>query len=231
MASRILGFGDVVGLMNDFSEVVDEEKAERDAKRMLTGKFTFDDFLEQISMLQQMGPLQDMMEKVPFFAESVPDGFQVDEGELDKIKAIVNSMTKAERATPDLFAKQRSRLTRVAKGAGRTEQDVAGLLQRFSFMQNMMGQIGQQAGLLGKLPGMKQLAMARQLKNAVGTGGFEGNPMMANLAESLLEAAVAEGPGGMGGARGNAPKRKQPTAAQRKAQRKKQKQARRKSRK
>ncbi|MDD9945670.1 MAG: signal recognition particle protein [Myxococcales bacterium] len=231
MASRILGFGDVVGLMNDFSEVVDEEKAERDAKRMLAGRFTFDDFLEQIGMLQQMGPLQDMMEKVPFFAESVPDGFQVDERELDRIKAIVNSMTKAERAEPELFAKSRGRVTRVAKGSGRTEQDVASLLQRFSFMQNMMGQIGKQAGLLGKLPGMKQLAMARQLKNAVSTGGFEGNPMIANLADTLLEAAVADGPGGGGGQRGNAPKRKQPSAAHRKAQRKKQRKARRKSRK
>src|SRR5689334_2788453 len=93
MASRILGFGDIVGLMKDFEEVVDEEKAERDAKRMLKGQFTFDDFLEQLGMLQQMGPLQDMLEKLPFFADSMPEGFQVDDRELHKIKAIVSSMT------------------------------------------------------------------------------------------------------------------------------------------
>lgn len=237
MAGRILGFGDVVGLMQDFEEVVDEEKAERDAKRMLAGKFTFDDFLEQITMLQSMGPLQDMMEKLPFFADSVPDGFQVDEGELGKIKAIVSSMTKAERRDASLFAKEKTRIARVAKGAGRTDKDVADLLQRFGFMQQMMGGIGQQASMLGKLPGMKQMAMAKQLKQAMGGGGFEGNPMMANLANELLEAAVAEGGGGMPGmpgmpgARSAGPKRKAPSASDRKKQRKKQKQARRKSRK
>ena len=233
MADRILGFGDVVGLMKDFEEVVDQEKAERDAQRLLSGKFTFDDFLEQISMLQQMGPLQDMMEKLPFFADSMPEGFQVDEGELHRIKAMVNSMTKAERTTPQLFQKEPTRIRRVAKGSGRQEKEVAELLQRFSFMQNMMGSIGQQAGLLRKIPGMKQLAMARQLQQAVKTGGFAGNPMLSNLTGSLLEAAVAGGddPFGMRGAsRSNAPQRKPISAAKKKEQRKKQKQARRKSR-
>ncbi len=242
MASRILGFGDIVGLMKDFEEVVDEDKAEQDAKRMLAGKFTFDDFLEQITMLQQMGPLQDMFEKLPFFQDSVPDGFNVDERELDKIKAIVNSMTKAERAKPQLFADTPDRIKRVAKGSGRTDKDVADLLQRFAFMQNMMGQIGQQAGMLGRIPGMKQLAKMNQLKNAVKTGGLEGNPMMSNLADQLLEAAVAGGegmPGGMPGMPGMMPgmgggagvRRPKLSADKRKAQRKRQKKARKKSRK
>ena len=230
MASRILGFGDVVGLMKDFEEVIDEDKAEADAKKMLRGQFTFDDFLEQITMLQQMGPLQDMFEKLPFFQDSVPDGFQVDDRELGKIRAIVSSMTRAERAQPQLFQKQPARLKRVAKGSGRSDKEVADLLQRFAFMQSMMGQIGQQAGLLQKIPGMKQMAMARQLKDAVNTGGFEGNPMMANLASELLEAAVADGPGG-GQMGGSATRKKQLSPNRRKANRKKQKQARRKSRK
>ncbi|MDH5676174.1 MAG: signal recognition particle protein [Myxococcales bacterium] len=243
MASRILGFGDIVGLMKDFEEVVDEEKAEQDARRMLAGKFTFDDFLEQITMLQQMGPLQDMFEKLPFFADSMPDGFQVDERELDKIKAIVNSMTTAERRTPQLFADQPRRINRVARGAGREDKDVADLLQRFAFMQNLMGQIGQQAGLLGRLPGMKQLAMANKLKNAVRTGGLEGNPMMANIADSLLEAAVADGAGGLEGLQGMmegmmpgmagvpGARRTKLNPEKRKAQRRAQKKARKKSRK
>ncbi len=232
MASRILGFGDIVGLMKDFEEVVDEEKAERDAKRMLQGQFTFDDFLEQLGTLRQMGPLQDMMEKLPFFADSMPDGFQVDERELDRIRAIVSSMTKAERKRPALFAEQPSRLKRVAKGSGRSDREVADLLQRFGFMQSLMGQIGQQAGLLQRLPGMKQLAMANRLRDAVKTGGLEYNPMMANLADTLLEAAVAGGPGGGAlGARG-APGARRPKldAAKRKALRKAQKKARKKSR-
>jgi signal recognition particle subunit SRP54 len=235
MASRILGFGDIVGLMKDFEEVVDEEKAERDAQRMLQGQFTFDDFLEQLSMLQQVGPLQDMLEKLPFFADSVPEGFQIDERELDRIKAIVSSMTKLERKTPQLFVQQPSRLKRVAKGSGRTDKEVADLLQRFSFMQGLMGTIGKQAGLLQRMPGMKQLAMANRLRDAVKTGGLEYNPMMANLADSLLEAAVAgQGGGGMMaglGGRGAPGQRKAKIdPAKRKAQRKAQKKARKKSR-
>jgi len=232
MASRILGFGDIVGLMQDFEQVVDEDKAERDAKRLLQGQFTLDDFLEQISMLQQMGPLQDMFEKLPFFADSVPDGFKIDDQELVRIKAMVSSMTRGERQRPELFAKQPSRIVRVAKGSGRNEKDVAELLQRFAFMQRMMGSIGQQAGFLQKMPGMKQLAMARRLREAVSTGGLE-NPMMANLATELLEAAVADGgsmPGmpGMPGAAG--PRKKTLDPGKRKQLRKLQKKARKKSR-
>jgi signal recognition particle subunit SRP54 len=232
MASRILGFGDIVGLMKDFEEVVDEEKAERDAKRMLQGQFTFDDFLEQLSMLQQVGPLQDMLEKLPFFADSVPDGFQVDERELDKIKAIVSSMTRGERRMPALFVKQPNRVKRVARGSGRSDKEVADLLQRFGFMQGLMGQIGKQAGFLQRMPGMKQLAMANRLRDAVKTGGLEYNPMMANLADSLLEAAVASGPGGAGVAGRGAPGPRRPKIdpAKRKALRKAQKKARKKSR-
>jgi signal recognition particle subunit SRP54 len=228
MASRILGFGDIVGLMKDFEEVVDEEKAERDAKRMLQGNFTFDDFLEQLGTLQQMGPLQDMFEKLPFFADSMPEGFQVDERELHRIKAIVSSMTKAERKLPQLFTQQPARMKRVAKGSGHTEREVADLLQRFGFMQTLMGQIGQQAGMLQRLPGMKQLAMANRLRDAVRTGGLEFNPMMANLADSLLEAAVAGGPGGQRGA--PAARRPKVDQAKRKALRKAQQKARKKSR-
>jgi signal recognition particle subunit SRP54 len=235
MASRILGFGDIVGLMQDFEQVVDEEKAERDAQKLLQGRFTLDDFLEQITMLQQMGPLQEMFEKLPFFADSVPEGFQVDDQELVRIKAMVSSMTRAERKRPQLFADQPTRITRVAKGSGRTPKDVAELLQRFAFMQKMMGSIGQQAGLLQKMPGMKQLAMAKRLREAVSTGGLE-NPMMANLANELLEAVVAEGGGpglagmlpGMGGAAG--PRKKVLDPTKRKQLRKLQKKARKKSR-
>ena len=226
MASRILGFGDVVGLMKDFEAVVDENKAEEDARRMLRGQFTLDDFVEQISTLQKMGPLQDVMEKLPFFADAAPEGMQVDERELVRVKAIVSSMTRAERASIELFQAQPSRLRRVAKGSGRNEREVAELLQRFGFMRQLMGNIGQQAGLLSRVPGMKQLAMAKRLKDAVQTGGLEFNPMMANLADSLLEAAVAgEGPGSAAG-----PRRKAISKEKKKSLRKMQKKSRRKSR-
>ena len=95
-------------------------------------------------------------------------------------------------------------------------------------MRRMMGDIGQQAGLLSKIPGMKQLATAKRLRDAVQTGGLDGNPMMAGLADQLLEAAVAEG--GRPGAGGSV-KRKVVDKNKKKEQRRRQKQARRKSRK
>ncbi|MGD8606926.1 MAG: signal recognition particle protein [Myxococcales bacterium] len=228
MASRILGMGDVVGLMKDFEEVVDEEKAEQDAKRMLRGQFTLDDFLEQLQTLQSMGPLQDLLDKVPFFADSVPEGFQVDEREIGQIKAIVSSMTRQERARSELFQKQPTRLARVAQGSGTSERQVAEILQRFAFMKQMMGSIGSQAGMLSKIPGMKQLAAANRLRDAVKTGGLEGNPMMANLADSLLEAAIVEQGGGRAG--GDSTKRVV-NKGKKKSKRKMQKKSRRKSRK
>lgn len=229
MASRILGFGDVVGLMKDFEGVIDEEKAEFEAQKMLQGRFTLDDFMQQITMLQSMGPLQGMLEKVPFFAESVPEGFQVDDSELTRIKAIVGSMTKVERAQPELFAKQPNRIKRVARGSGRADKEVAELLQRFGFMQQMMGSIGKQAGMLQKIPGMKQMAMASRLREMVRTGGLEGNPMMANLADTLLEAAVAGKSGGAPDPRSE--KKKAIDRNKKKNLRKLQKKARKKSRK
>jgi signal recognition particle subunit SRP54 len=230
MASRILGFGDVVGLMKDFEGVVDQDKAEKDAKRMLQGRFTLHDFLEQIRMLQKMGPLQDLFEKLPFFQDSVPEGFQVDEKELKRAEAIVSSMTKRERIDPELF-KQKGRLQRVAKGSGRTDREVADLLQRFSFMKQMMGDIGQQAGMLSKIPGMKQMATARRLNEMVKTTGLEANPMMSSLADQLLEAAVAGDGQARGMARPGGPKvLKASEKNKKKHLRKLQKQARKKSR-
>ncbi|GAB4209513.1 MAG: signal recognition particle protein [Sandaracinaceae bacterium] len=193
MASRILGFGDIVGLMKDFEGVLDEKKAEKDAVRMLKGQFTLQDFLEQLRMLQSMGPLQQIFEKLPFFADSVPEGFQVDDKELKRAEAIVSSMTKRERLDPEVFVKEPTRIGRVARGSGREDKDVVELLQRFSFMRQMMGDIGQQAGLLSKIPGLRQLAQARKLQDAVRTTGLETNPMMSTLADQLLEAAVAGG--------------------------------------
>ena len=228
MASRILGMGDVVGLMKDFEEVVDEKKAEQDAKRMLRGQFTLDDFLEQLQTLQNMGPLQDLLDKVPFFADSMPEGFQVDEREIGQIKAIVSSMTRQERAQAELFQKHPTRLVRVAKGSGTTEKQVAEILQRFGFMKQMMGSIGSQAGMLSKIPGMKQMAAANRLRDAVKTGGLEANPMMANLADSLLEAAVAE-QGGFGPGGPQAPRRVI-DKSKKKSKRKMQRKSRRKSR-
>jgi signal recognition particle subunit SRP54 len=183
MASRILGRGDVVGLIEDFKDVVDEEKAEADALRMLKGKFDMNDFQEQLKVLKKMGPLKDMVEKIPGVADAIPEGTQISDNELVRIGAMISSMTEDERRHPERFIvtsweevveggkrkKKRSafyesgRLARVARGSGHREQEVADLLNRFAMMRQVMMQLGMQSGLLSKIPGFKQLGQMKQM--------------------------------------------------------------------
>ena len=102
LASRILGFGDIVGLMQDFEQVVDEKKAEEDAKKLLSGNFSMKDFVEQIRTVRKMGPLKDLLEKFPVFGE-MTEQLNPDEKELGKIEAMYDSMTEAERLRPSLI--------------------------------------------------------------------------------------------------------------------------------
>jgi signal recognition particle subunit SRP54 len=186
LASRILGMGDIVGLVKDFEQVVDAEKAEEDALRMLKGKFDMQDFLEQIRLIQKMGSLKDLFEKLPFFGGGLPEGVNLDDKELTKIEAMISSMTREERLNPQVFvattwedfmntsgksAKRRradfdpGRVKRVSKGSGRTEQEVKELLQKFAQMRQMMVQLGASTGLMGKIPGMKQFSQMKKLAN------------------------------------------------------------------
>jgi signal recognition particle subunit SRP54 len=184
LAGRILGMGDIVGLMKDFEEVVDAEKAEEDAVRMLKGKFDMQDFLEQIRVIQKLGSLKDLFEKMPFFPGGLPEGVNLDDRELVKIEAMISSMTLEERRQPELFVTtswetitsqqgiqrrrkaadyEPSRIRRVARGAGRQENEVKELLNRFAMMRQMMLQMGAQSGLLGKIPGFRQIAQMRKM--------------------------------------------------------------------
>ena len=167
MASRIIERGDVVGLIQQFEEVVEEEKAERDAIRMLKGEFDMNDFLEQIDVLKKMGPFKVMVEKIPGVSEALPEGTEADDRELVRIGAMISSMTEDERRHPACFVVTRqeeivaggerkqqrgtlydmSRLARVARGSGREEQEVTDLLDRFAMMRQMMMQIGMSTGL------------------------------------------------------------------------------------
>src|SRR5213075_408087 len=88
LASRILGFGDIVGLMKDFEQVVDEEKAEEDAEKLLSGKFSLRDFVEQIKLVKKMGSVNDLLEKFPLFGE-LPEGVSFDDKELHRVEAII----------------------------------------------------------------------------------------------------------------------------------------------
>jgi len=202
LASRILGMGDIVGLVKDFEQVVDAEKAEEDALRMLKGKFDMQDFLEQIRLIQKMGSLKDLFEKLPFFGGNLPEGVNLDDRELTKIEAMISSMTREERTNPQVFvattwedfmatsgrqAKRRradfnpGRVKRVSKGSGRSEQEVKELLQKFAQMRQMMVQLGASTGLMGKIPGFKQFSQMKKLANMdinalMGAGGAGGLP-------------------------------------------------------
>ena len=231
LASRILGFGDIVGLMKDFEEVVDEKKAEEDAKKILSGNFNMTHFLDQIRMIKKMGSLKDVFEKLPFFSDGLPEGVNLDDKELVKVEAMIQSMTKTERKNPDVI--DEARAGRIARGSGRKQKEVTDLLERFHAMRSMMGQLGQQSGMFGNMPGVKQMRQLKQMKNMNlgdvfgqgGPGGPGGMPNMdpralARQAQALQQAGVALPPevanaaamlqagGGMGG-----PKRSSKTGA------------------
>jgi signal recognition particle subunit SRP54 len=175
LASRILGFGDIVGLMKDFEGVVDEQKAEEDAKKLLSGHFNMKDFVEQIRTVRRMGPLKELLEKFPLFGDFT-EQMNPDEKELDKIEALYNSMTEQERKNPSLI--KQSRIERIAKGSGRQPKDVQELMQKFAAMQQMMGSIGENPGLLGNIPGFKQLAQMSKLKDMNLGSLFAKDPLM-----------------------------------------------------
>ena len=161
LASRILGFGDVVGLMKDFEQHVDADKAEADAEKILSGDFTLQDFVEQIQLVRKMGPLGELMEKFPLFGD-LPEGFQFDDQALHKIVAMIGSMTKGEKARPDSITEPR--IKRIAKGSGRGEKEVRDLLKQYNAMKAVMRQVGSAPGLLSRLPGMKNLMSLRKMQ-------------------------------------------------------------------
>ncbi|MBK7579981.1 MAG: signal recognition particle protein [Myxococcales bacterium] len=174
MASRVLGMGDVVGLIQDFEQVVDQKKAEEDALRMMQGEFTLEDFLNQVRMIQQMGSLKDLVEKIPGMGGMLPPGVNLDDKELVRIQAMIQSMTLQERKDPHALIREPGRVKRIAKGSAQPEQGVTELIQKFLFMKQMMGGMGGDMGMLGRIPGMKNIAAARQIKKAMKGGGMPG---------------------------------------------------------
>jgi len=122
LASRILGHGDIVGLVKDFEEVVDEKKAQEDAEKLLRGDFTYDDFLKQLKIMKKMGPLTDLISKLPLGQLGIPQGIQVDDREIVRVEAIISSMTNHEREHPDCM--NEGRIARIALGSGQPRQKV-----------------------------------------------------------------------------------------------------------
>jgi signal recognition particle subunit SRP54 len=169
LASRILGMGDIVGLVKDFEEVVDEQEAEADAERLLKGQFGLDDLLKQLKTIQKLGPLREVISKLPMFGQMAD---QVEEGELKKVEALIGSMTPAERSRPEIIDK--SRASRIARGSGRRSREVRDLIGRFGQMREMMSGLGEPGGLMSRIPGMSDLAGAGGVDPSMLFGGRGG---------------------------------------------------------
>ncbi len=160
LAQRILGMGDVLGLIEELEAKVDKDKAAKLAQKLQkTGKFDLADFLEQMSQMRSMGGLAGLMDKLPGMG-SIPDAVknQVNDKTFAHMEAIVLSMTPKERANPDLLNGSRKR--RIAAGSGRSVPEVNRLLKQFKDMQKMMKQFkgGKMTKMLRHMPGMGGLA-------------------------------------------------------------------------
>jgi signal recognition particle subunit SRP54 len=158
MASRILGMGDVMSLIEMAEDNYDQDEAERAAKKMLDSTFDLEDFLEQFQQLKKMGPLQQLVGMLPGAGSALRD-VQVDEKQLDRVEAIIRSMTPRERRNPKTINGSRKR--RIAAGSGTKPQDVNGVLKQFSQAQKMM-----KAMSSGKspIPGLNMPGMQGQYK-------------------------------------------------------------------
>jgi signal recognition particle subunit SRP54 len=140
MASRILGMGDMLTLIEKAQSTYDEQKAQELEKKLRKQQFTLEDFLDQMAQLKKMGPLDQILGMIPGISSSKLKGLQVDEGQIGKVEAIIQSMTPEERRKPQIIGS--SRKQRIAKGSGTSTQDVNRLLQQFSQMQKLVKQFG-----------------------------------------------------------------------------------------
>ncbi|MEK3800235.1 signal recognition particle protein [Peribacillus sp. FSL H8-0477] len=140
MASRILGMGDVLTLIEKAQTNVDEEKAKELEQKIRTSSFTFDDFLEQLDQMRNMGPLDDLLKMLPGANKMKGiDKLSIDEKQIGHVEAIIRSMTKAEKEHPEII--NAGRRKRIAKGSGRPIQEVNRLLKQFEDMKKMMKQV------------------------------------------------------------------------------------------
>jgi signal recognition particle subunit SRP54 len=136
MASRILGMGDVLSLIEKVEKSIDEEKAAELEKKLREQTFTLEDFREQLQQVRSMGPLDQLLEMVPGINAKALKGMQVDEKEFVRLEAIINSMTLKERTSPKIL--NSSRKKRIAKGSGTDIRDVNHLLKQFEQTRKMM---------------------------------------------------------------------------------------------
>jgi signal recognition particle subunit SRP54 len=153
MAQRILGMGDVMTLVEKAERQLDENQAQELERKIRKQQFTLDDFLEQMKQVRSMGPLQNLLRLMPGVGQQL-GSLQVSERELDRLEAIILSMTPQERANPSIIDGSRRR--RIARGSGTSVQAVSQLVKQFGQMRKLMRQLSR-----GKMPSLQQLAGGR----------------------------------------------------------------------
>ncbi|MDR0960889.1 MAG: signal recognition particle protein [Propionibacteriaceae bacterium] len=197
MAGRILDMGDILTLIEQAERVIDQEAAAQSASKLLGGgnQFTLQDFLEQMRMIRRMGPLSKIFSMLPGMGQMGDQLAQVDEKEVDRIEAIISSMTPQERA--DVSILNGSRRARIARGAGVEVSEVNSLVNRFVEARKMMSQMGSMMG--GGMPGASALPGAPRAqkkqqakKKKKGGKGVSGNPAKRNA--TPVEEAVEPAP-------------------------------------
>jgi signal recognition particle subunit SRP54 len=147
MAGRILGMGDIVGLVEKAAEAIDEEEAARMEQKLRTASFDFNDFLAQFKMMRKLGPLESIIGMLP--GASNLKGMNIDEKQLKRTEAIVLSMTNEERKRPDILNARRRQ--RIARGSGSSVTEVNDLLQRFNQMRKLMKNAGKMKRMMARM--------------------------------------------------------------------------------
>ncbi|UCD95528.1 MAG: signal recognition particle protein, partial [Candidatus Zixiibacteriota bacterium] len=135
MASRILGMGDIVSLVEKAQETIDQERAEKLEEKLRKSAFTLEDFYDQLQQIKKMGPLESLVGMIPGIGKALK-GVQIDEKGMRRVEAMIQSMTPEERRNPNIL--DGSRKSRIAAGSGNTVQHVNLLLKQFSAMQKMI---------------------------------------------------------------------------------------------
>jgi signal recognition particle subunit SRP54 len=164
MAGRILGMGDVVSLVEKAQQEVSEEEAMALEAKMAKGELDMDDFLKQMKMMRRMGSMKSLLGMLPGVGSAIK-GMDIDEGQLDRTEAMIQSMTRDERKRPDII--KHSRKSRIASGSGTNPNQVGQLAKQFSMLSKVMKQMGSM-GAGGKM------AAAKAMSGALGGGGMPG---------------------------------------------------------
>ncbi|CAB4871273.1 unannotated protein [freshwater metagenome] len=175
MASRILGMGDIMTLIEEAERTMDQDVVADAAGRMMSGQFTLDDFLSQLNQVRKMGSLGGLMKMMPGMSKDIRKAADnIDDRDLNRVEAIIKSMTKAERTNPTII--DGSRRTRIAKGSGTNVAAVNQLLNQFKEMQKMMKQMAGGGGLPGPLAKLAPMAARAQAGGQLpsGLGGLGG---------------------------------------------------------